>query len=102
MKTVHMVTGAGGRGFTTLPSGATISSGRMVPWFEGIGNGTMTRKQYMTADNVMAYMAFTLPGTCSLVPVKSMRAASPSTTNVTTMGSGPLPCPSSSMQSSKR
>ncbi len=45
---------AGGRAFTRLPSGAMTSSGWIVPQFDGIAKGTITRKQYIVADSVIA------------------------------------------------
>jgi hypothetical protein len=70
---VRQLTGAGGRGFTRLPSGSTVSRARKQPPLLGIrDSGSVTER---SAKHAAAYgpdaMQLNGPRTCGDVPVKS-------------------------------
>ena len=67
------------RAATTVPGGAITCTGRSAPPFAGIVGSVAARSANATALTVTASTAFTLPGRCGSVPVKSNVTPSPST-----------------------
>src|SRR5919201_4923788 len=88
--TLPAPTAAGGRAATTVPAGATIDTGRIAPPLAGIVGSVADRRANDTALTVTASTAFTLPGRCASVPVKSNVIWSSATVTVTTMRAGVL------------
>ena len=71
-----------------LPAGATTRTGRSAPPFAGIVGSVAVRSANATALTVTASTAFTLPGCCDPVPVKSNVAVSPSIVSATVIRTG--------------
>ncbi|EWS52550.1 hypothetical protein X551_04663 [Methylibium sp. T29] len=68
-------TAAGGRGFSSEPSGTTTRSGFRQPALSGMSSPTSVRKTYSTAAIVTDFGALKLPSSCwALLPLKSMQA----------------------------
>src|SRR3954453_5198130 len=69
--TLPAPTAAGGRAATIDPAGGITVPGRMAPPLAGIVGSAAERRAKDTALTVTASTAFTLPGRCASVPVKS-------------------------------
>jgi len=102
VSTFPAATAAGKRGFTSVPSGAWTVTGRIKPALAGISPRASNCKQYRTAAQVTAKVAFTPPRAWGAVPLKSNVAVSPRTTTATEIGKSTAPKPSSSNQSVAR
>src|SRR5262245_1829074 len=81
-----MVTGAGGLGFTTLPSGATILIGRSAPSLCGIVLSKNVATATNTDEKVLAIELFLKPAIWSELPVKSKVSVSLTLVTVTLIG----------------
>ena len=88
--------GAGGRGFTIVPSGRMISSGRRKPSKFGMSVSDRHLTIRWTADLTNADGQLIAPGTSGDEPVQSTRIASPAMVTLTFkgIGSGVSPRPS--------
>ena len=75
--TLPAPTATGGTAATTVPGGAITCTGRIVPPLAGSVGSVTARIANATALTVTASTAFTLPGRCASVPVKSNVTSSP-------------------------
>src|ERR671915_318149 len=70
VSTLPPATEDGGKAFTTVPFGAITSMGSISPALAGTSPPIRQRKQYDTAETVIASTALTAPATCGLLPLK--------------------------------
>lgn len=94
-------TGAGWRGLSKEPSGASTSIGRIAPSLNGMSGLVSAALMAETvAETVEAKGALRLVRTCGDVPLKSTEMLSPLTVTVARTGNGASLMPSSSTASS--
>ncbi len=87
---------------TSLPDGATTSTGAKAPADAGMSGSVMARTTKYTADRVTAGGQLQLPGPVASVPVKSTRMRSPAMVTATRIHRSASVTPSPSRASSAR